>query len=69
MDNVECHSGYSYPDKPMTLTWQGERYLIADILSQGRTPEEKWFRVRTISGELFNLTYSEKSGSWQIQNL
>jgi hypothetical protein len=69
MDNVECHSGSSYTDKPLAFTWQGERYLIADILSQGRTPEAKWFRVRTNDGELFTLSYDEKSDTWQIQNL
>lgn len=69
MDNVEYHSGSSYTDKPLALTWHGERYLIADILSQGRTPEAKWFRVRTNDGELFTLSYDEKSDTWQIQNI
>jgi hypothetical protein len=69
MDIVECHSGSSYSDKPVALTWQGERYLVADILSQGRTPEAKWFKIRTTDGEFFNLSYYEKSDSWLIQNL
>jgi hypothetical protein len=66
---VECHSGYAYAEKPVALTFLGQRLEVAEILAQGRTPEEKWFRVRTSDGQTFQLSYREVSGVWQIVQL
>ncbi len=77
-DLVECHSGYTYAEKPLALTWEGRRLEIAAILAQWRTPEEKHFRVRTSDGREFELVYSEASHEsperitghgWQIHPL
>ena len=61
-DNVECYSGSAYGERPTAFTWQGQRHLIAEILSQGRNPQEKWFRVRTEAGKIFELSYNEAAG-------
>jgi hypothetical protein len=58
-DQVECTSGAFYAERPLALTWQGERYVISEILSQGRTPSSHWFRVRLASGQVFELTLDE----------
>jgi hypothetical protein len=74
-DSVECYSGSTYGERPMALTWQGKRYTILEILSQGRTPMVKWFRVRTEAGDLFELSFNEAAGEspleheWQILKL
>lgn len=60
-DLVECHSGYTYAEKPVALTWEGQRLEIDAILAQWRTPEEKHFRVRTSDGGEFELVYREAS--------
>jgi hypothetical protein len=71
-DNVECYSGSAYGEKPVALTWQGKRYTTLEILSQGRTPQVKWFRVRTEAGDFFGLSYHEAASEssceheWQI---
>jgi hypothetical protein len=69
MEIVECHSGFAYADKPVALTWQGERLLIAEILAQGRTPQTRWFRVITMDGQVFVLSYNEETNNWQTQHL
>ncbi len=56
---VECHSGFTYAERPTALTWQGLRLEIVEILSQGRTPQAKWFRVRTAQGSFFELSHLE----------
>jgi hypothetical protein len=66
---VECHSDYAYAEKPVALTWEGRRLEIVALLSQGRTPDEKHFRVRTSGGQVFELAYVEASGEWKIQQL
>jgi hypothetical protein len=70
---VECYSGSTYGEKPTALTWQGKRFIILEILSQGRTPQAKWFRVQTEAGDLFELSYNEATRAspceqvWQIR--
>lgn len=66
---VECHSDYTYAEKPVALTWEGRRLEIVEILAQWRTPEEKRFRVRTSDGREFELSYCEATGEWQIYQL
>jgi hypothetical protein len=68
-ESVECHSGFTYAEKPVALTYLGQRLEVAEILAQGRIPEEKWFRVRTSDGRAFLLRFGEVSGEWQIQQL
>jgi hypothetical protein len=69
---VECYSGSVYAERPTALTWLGQRYTISEILSQGRTPRLKWFRVRTEAGQVFELSYIDVSSAepleheWQI---
>jgi hypothetical protein len=72
-DIVECHSGSSYAERPTALTWQGQRLIVAEILSQGHTPQAKWFRVRTADGQVFELVYGVAADKclseqeWQIR--
>lgn len=71
-DIVECHSGSAYAERPTALIWQGQRLIIVEILSQGLTPQAKWFRVRTADGQVFEMSYVEAAGErsseheWQI---
>ena len=63
---VECHSGFTYADTPVALTWEGQRLEIVQILAEWRTPEKKLFRVRTAGGMEFELAYSQATDEWQI---
>jgi hypothetical protein len=63
---VECHSDYTYAERPTALTWDGRRLEIVKILTQSRTPDEKRFRVRTSDGQEFELSYREAVNEWQI---
>jgi hypothetical protein len=67
MEIVECRSDTEYAERPLSLTWQGSRYEIAEILSRWHGPGEKGFRVITVDGFAFELTYQEISDDWQVQ--
>lgn len=67
MDVVECHSSSAYPERPLALTWEGQRLEIIAILSQWRTPEALWFRVQTRDLRTFDLAFFEAEARWQIQ--
>lgn len=72
---VECHSGSAYAERPTAFNWQDQRHIVAEILSQGRTPQAKWFRVKTAEGQVFELSCVEASDErpsecdWQIHQL
>jgi hypothetical protein len=63
---VECHSDYTYAERPIALTWDGRRLEIVKILAQRRTPDEKRFRVRTSDEQEFELSYREAVDEWRI---
>jgi hypothetical protein len=67
MEKVECRSDTEYADRPLSLTWDGRRYEIAEIFARWRGPGEKGFRVKTVSGQAFELTYREVADDWHVQ--
>ena len=69
MNTVECRSDSEYAERPLSLTWQGTRYEIAEIVSRWRGRGEQGFRVKTTNGQAFDLTYREVPDEWLIQPL
>ena len=67
MDTVECRSDSEYAERPIALTWEGQRLEVAEVLARWRTPDERGFRVQTSDGQTFQLTYREAGDEWQIQ--
>jgi hypothetical protein len=68
-DLVECLSDAEYADRPLALTWQGQRLEITEILARWRGPNERGFRVKTTGGQSFELIYRIISDDWHIQAL
>ncbi len=68
-DMVECHSDYTYPERPVALTWEGRRLEVTEVLREWRNPDGKGFRVRTTDGQEFELLYQEAASEWQIRSL
>ena len=66
---VECHSGFTYAEKPVAFTWEGRRLEILAISAQWRSPQGRHFRVRTGNGQEFELSYREADNEWQITQL
>ena len=66
---VECHSGFTYADKPVALSWENRRLEITGITAQWRSPQGCHFRVRTSNGQEFELSYREEDNEWQIMEL
>ena len=65
-DIVECHSGYEYGDRPVALTWDGQRLEVSEILDRWLIPGGKCFRVRTQDDQIFELFYGELYDEWRI---
>lgn len=69
MNTVECRSDSTFAERPLSLTWQGHKYEIAEIIARWRGPAEKGFRVKTVDGQAFELTYRELPDEWVVQPL
>lgn len=63
---VECRSEHEYAERPLALTWEGQRLEISQILARWRAPGEKRFRVRASDGRVFEMVYLEASDEWHI---
>ncbi len=63
---VEAHSGYTYGERPIALHWEGERMIVAAVVSRWRDPSGIGYRVRTEDDRIFDLYYDETSGEWSI---
>ncbi len=72
---VECYSGYEYPQRPQAIWWQGERFEVADIIENRRTPQGKYFRVSVSANDregqswFFELFYDESNDTWRVDQV
>jgi hypothetical protein len=64
---VECYAGSSYPESPRALTWEGQCYIVEEIISQRREPHGIGFIVRCEpENTVFDLFYLTEEEQWQI---
>ena len=64
---VECYSGHTFPQYPKAILIDNVRLEIEVIETEWRSPQGKFFRVKTINGSIFVLFYDETSDNWQIR--
>jgi hypothetical protein len=63
--NVECHSGFTYAERPTAFTYEGKRHIIVKIIRQETHPQGKFFQVVNADGMEWRLLYDENSDCWQ----
>ncbi len=63
---VNCYSGHTYAERPVSFTWQNVDYKIEAIEKEWLEPGERHFRVRTGDNKLRQLCYNEKKQEWSI---
>ena len=66
---VECLSSAAYAQRPLAFTWEGQRHTVTAVLAEWRLPGKKCFRLRTLAGRLFDLTWDEGTRDWHIKPL
>lgn len=65
---VACYAGGSSPETPRAFTWEGQRYLVREVLTRRREPHGLGFLVICSPGDaIFDLFYLMKADQWQIQ--
>ena len=66
-DQVFCHSGHEYAERPTAFMWQGQRLEIATIQARWQKPGFKCFRVISEDEQVFDLCYDQTTDQWLIQ--
>ncbi len=64
---VECRAEYAYPQRPVSIRWEGTRMEVAEVLREWRTPEGKHYHVRLRGGRELLLAYREDCHCWQVR--
>lgn len=63
---VECFSSSTYAKHPLAFNWQGNRWIVEQIVSESRSPDGKLFLVKTQQDRVFELFYNEYHDSWKV---
>jgi hypothetical protein len=63
---VECHSGYTYAERPRAFYRDGERIEIETIEAEWHGLEGKHFLVKVKNGSIFELIYDQAGDNWRI---
>jgi len=66
---VNCYSGHTYAERPLSFEWQGMVYKVEEIEKAWREPGERYFQVRTRDTKLFQLCYNEINNQWVLIEL
>ena len=66
---IQCYSGRTYADCPISFSWQGYIYKVEKIEKYWQEPGEKHFRVRTKDDNLFEICYHELRDEWSATEL
>jgi hypothetical protein len=65
-NQVACHAGYAYAERPQAFQWEGQRHTVKQVLTQAVRPEGRWFRVLTGGDQVFELLYAPDLDQWLI---
>lgn len=63
---VECHSGYTYAERPVAVEMDGKMIEIEGILAESQTPMGRKFKVQLSTGREIELTYDENKDQWEL---
>ena len=66
---VNCYSGHTYAERPVSFIWQGIEYEVEEIEKAWQEPGERYFQVRTKDNKLFRLSYNETEDQWSLIEL
>ena len=66
---VDCYAGAQGDETPRRFT-RGDQFVeILAVVDQWRTPDHRYFRVKTAAGETCTLRQDVTSGGWEVTEL
>lgn len=65
-DQVHCHSGYTYAQRPVRFSYAGQDYAVKKVVAENRFPDGRQFLVQTSDEKFFELIYNAVNDRWQV---
>lgn len=66
---VQCYSGNTYAERPVSFVYHGEAYKVERVEMEWREPGERHFRVLAGDRNFFELCYNEYNDEWSLKEL
>ena len=66
---VDCYAGTRGDETPRRFTRGDQVVEILAVVAQWRTPDHRYFRVRTAAEETCTLRQDVTSGGWELTEL
>ena len=63
---VDCYAGARGDETPRRFSRGDQRVEILAVVDQWRTPDHRYFRVRTTGDETCTLRQDVTSGGWEL---
>ena len=63
---VDCYAGSRGEETPRRYRLGDRLVEIRTVVDQWRTPDHRYFRVRTAAGESYTLRQDVRSGAWEM---
>ena len=63
---VDCHAGHRGEETPRRFTLEDRLVEIKEIVEQWRTPDHRYFKVRTAASESYTLRQDVRFGVWAL---
>ncbi len=64
---IDCYAGSRGEETPRRFTVENQLVEIRTVVDQWRTPDHRYFRVRTAASEICTLRHDVKSGVWKLR--
>ena len=65
---VDAYAGYKATERPRQFVLDEDIFEIDAVENQWRSPEAKYFKVRTAGGKHYLLRYEEGQDQWMLQS-
>ncbi len=63
---VDCYAGSRGDETPRRFTLENQLVEIRTVVDQWRTPDHRYFKVRTDESERYTLRQDVTSGVWEL---
>ena len=63
---VNCYAGARGEETPRRFTFENQLVEIHEVVDQWRTPDHRYFKVKTAAGETYTLRQDVSSGAWEL---
>ena len=63
---VDCYAGARGEETPRRFTVENQVVEVREIVDQWRTPDHRYFKVKTAVGEICTLRQDVRSEVWEV---